>query len=167
MVRVRVLGELALEELTTQLADVLRARGELWYLQWTLLESAFAPTAHGRFDEGARRLDEALRISDQLGDPPARGLIGNARGWLERSRGNYARALELGDEAVAVTGAAPSQIWLDWAASTSSLALADLRAWPEAPQAPRARCFHGGSDGRARAELRRSGRVGMGAATDG
>ena len=40
MVRVRVLGELALEELTTQLADVLRARGELWYLQWTLLESA-------------------------------------------------------------------------------------------------------------------------------
>jgi len=32
MVRVRVLGELALEELTTQLADVLRARGELWYL---------------------------------------------------------------------------------------------------------------------------------------
>jgi len=51
MVRVRVLGELALEELTTQLADVPRARGELWYLQWTLLESAFAPTAQERFDE--------------------------------------------------------------------------------------------------------------------
>ena len=31
-----------------------------------------------------------------------------------------------------MTGAAPSQIWLGWAASTSSLALADLRAWPEA-----------------------------------
>ena len=109
MVRVRVLGELAIEELTRQLADVLRARAELWYLQWTLLESAFAPTAHGRFDE-AWRLDEALRISEQLGDLLARGLIVNARGRLERSRGNYARALELGDEAVAVTDAVASQI---------------------------------------------------------
>ena len=93
MVRVRVLGELALEEPTTQLADVLRARGELCYLQWMLLESAFVPGAQARFDEGARRLDEALRISEQLGDLLARKPIVNARGWLERSRRNYARSV--------------------------------------------------------------------------
>ena len=121
-----------LVELTTQLIDILRARGELWYLQWTLLESAFAPTAQGRFDDAVWRLDEALKISEQLGDMPGRGLIINARCWLERSRGDYARALELGDEAVAVTGASANQIWLGWAGTTSALALADLRALPEA-----------------------------------
>jgi hypothetical protein len=35
---------------------------------------------------GAQRLDEGLRISERLGDLLARGLIVNARGWLERSR---------------------------------------------------------------------------------
>jgi len=111
---------------------------------------------------GAQRLDEGLRISERLGDLLARGLIVNARGWLERScattRGHWSSAMR------------PSR----WptrrrvrCGSVGPRAHRPSSARGEAARAPRARSFHGGSDGRGRAELRRCGCVGMGAATDG
>ena len=39
-----------LRELTSELEDIERRRGELWYLQWTLFESAFVPLARAQWD---------------------------------------------------------------------------------------------------------------------
>ena len=48
------LGELdRLEALTAELEEIERRHGELWYLQWTLLESSFVPL--GRRAAGTRR----------------------------------------------------------------------------------------------------------------
>src|SRR4051794_22432778 len=120
------------EAVTAPLIDVLRRRQDIWYLQWTLLESAFTPGAQGRWGEAARRLDEALEISRRMGDRFARGLILEARCWLERSRGDYGRALEVGREAGDITSDARNDVWLGWTAGTLAAALGDLRAWPEA-----------------------------------
>ena len=121
-----------LEELTSLLADAQRRRQDIWYLQWTLEESAFTPTAHGLWDKAATRLEEALAISQRMGDMMSRGLILEARCRLERARGDYARALEVGHESVRITSHGPGHVWLGWTAGTLGLALADLRAWTEA-----------------------------------
>ena len=50
------LGDLArLEELTSELETLWRERGDLWYLQFTLQESAFVPIGRARWDEAAER----------------------------------------------------------------------------------------------------------------
>jgi class 3 adenylate cyclase/tetratricopeptide (TPR) repeat protein len=121
-----------LQDLTDPLIEALRRRQDAWFLQWSLLESAFVPIAHGLWDDGAARLDEALAISWRMGDRLSRGLILNAQCWLERCRGDYARALQVGEESVRVTSDPDTRMWLGWTATMLGVVLADLRAWPEA-----------------------------------
>ena len=69
------LGELdRLETLTAELADLERRNGELWSLQWTLLESAFVPIGHADWEVAAARLDEATALGRRVRRParPAR-----------------------------------------------------------------------------------------------
>jgi tetratricopeptide (TPR) repeat protein len=121
-----------LDEVTTPMIDVLRRRQDFWLLQWTLLESAYVPTADARWDDGTRRLEEALESNRRLGDLVSRGLILDALTRLERSRGDYARALSVGADSVAITRDASGALWLGWTTTMLGLVLADLRAWPEA-----------------------------------
>jgi tetratricopeptide (TPR) repeat protein len=121
-----------LEELTAALAAGQRRRDDIWFLQWTLFESAFTPTVQGDFGEAERRLDEALGISRRLWDPVAGSLMLAAQCSLERSRGRYAEALRVGAEAVRTTHEGASDIWLGWTAAARAQPLADLRLWPEA-----------------------------------
>ena len=78
-----------LEALTAELEPLWRERGDLWYLQWTLLESAFVPIGAARWDEAAERLAAATAINRRVRDPLAEGLILDATCWLHRSRGAY------------------------------------------------------------------------------
>src|SRR6202035_4939352 len=81
------LGDLArLEELTSELVGLWRERGDLWYLQFTLQESAFVPIGRARWDEAAEPLADALSINHRIGDTVARALILDAQCWLHRSR---------------------------------------------------------------------------------
>src|SRR5262249_12684150 len=94
------LGDLdRLEQLAAALEEVERRDGNLWYLQWTLLEAAFVPLARARFELAARRLDEALAVSERLGNSLAAPLIHDGMCWLERSRGRYERGLAQGRRA--------------------------------------------------------------------
>jgi DNA-binding SARP family transcriptional activator/tetratricopeptide (TPR) repeat protein len=120
-----------LEELTATLSELLRRRRDYWFLQWSLLESAFTPTAGCRWDEAARRLDEALAMNRRMGDRISRGMILHARCWLERCRGDYARALSVGADAVRITSDGLGALWLGWTTAMLAASLADLRAWPE------------------------------------
>ena len=63
------LGDLArLEELTAELELLWRERGDLWYMQWTLLEGAFVPIARARWDEAVERLAAAVAINRRVRD---------------------------------------------------------------------------------------------------
>ena len=53
-----------LEELTNELEPLWRGRSDLWYLQWTLLESAFVPIAAARWDEAIESAPSPLGTAE-------------------------------------------------------------------------------------------------------
>jgi len=119
-------GDLArLEALTGELEALWRKRGDLWYLQWSLLEGTFVPMARAQWDQAAERLDDAIAINHRVRDPSAEVVILDAMCWLNRSRGAYDDALTAGRRAVA-RGADVG--WDDWAAATLGWTLLDLGA---------------------------------------
>ena len=127
------LGDLdRLDALTTELEKIERRRGDLWYLQWTLLESSFVPIAKARWNLAIARLQEALaihaRIADALCGPP----IHDATCWLERSRGDFGKALAEGRLAAQLTERAAPNAWAAWTRATLGWALLDARAVDDA-----------------------------------
>ena len=120
-----------LEELCAELERSQRERGDLYYLQWTLSESCYAPLERCDWPEAERRIAEALAISDRIGDPNSGVLIRDTLSWIARCRGEYARSLACGREAVARADTAGAD-WLGWAAAGLATPLLDLRAAGEA-----------------------------------
>ena len=120
------IGDLArLEEVTTELELLWRERGDLWYMQWTLLEGAFVPIARVRWDEAAERLAAAVAINRRVRDRLAEMLMLDALCWLHRSRGAYDESLAAGRQAVALCAEVG---WEGWAAATLGWTLLDLGA---------------------------------------
>jgi len=120
------LGDLRrLQELTAELEPLWRERGDLWYLQWTLLEAAFVPLGAARWEEADERLASAIAINRRVRDPLAEVLMLDACCWLNRSRGAYEDALSAGRRAVALSAEVG---WEGWAAATLGSTLLDLRA---------------------------------------
>ena len=108
-----------------------RARGELWYLQWTLCESCYVPLERCDWQEAQRRIAEALAINERLGDLAAGALLYDTASWIARCQGDYAGSLAAAREAVACADT-PDADWLGWAAAGLAIPLLDLRAAPEA-----------------------------------
>ena len=120
------IGDLSrLEELTSELEPLWRERGDLWYMQWTLLEGGFVPIARARWDEAAQRLADAAAINRRIQDRLAEMLILDALCWLHRSHGEYEEALTAGGKAVALCADVG---WEGWAAATLGSTLLDLGA---------------------------------------
>ncbi len=120
-----------LEQLCAELVPAQRRRGEAWYLQWTLCESGYVPLERCDWVEAQRRIDEALAIGERIGDRHAGVLLREASSWLARCRGDYARSLALGRDALARADT-PRADWLGWAAAGLASPLLDLRASEEA-----------------------------------
>ncbi len=124
------LGDLArLEELTSELAGIFRARPEDdFYLQFALLESAFAPLGAGRFDQATARIEEALELLRQSGRLIHESLFVDALCWAYRSRGDYEQALAFGRSASELAHRIGHNEWAAWADATLGWALLDARA---------------------------------------
>ncbi len=120
-----------LEELCAKLERSQRERGDEYFLQWTLMESSYAPLERCDWSEAERRIAEALAISERIGDPNSVVLIRDASSWIARCRGDYARSLAYGREAVARADTAGAD-WLGWAAAGLATPLLDLRVTEEA-----------------------------------
>ena len=126
------LGDIGrLEELCTELERAQRRRGDLWYLQFTLCESCYVPLERCNWEEAEERIAEALAISERIGEPNSAVLIRDTLSLIARRRGDYARSLVFGREAVARADTADAD-WLGWAAAGLAGALLDLRATDEA-----------------------------------
>jgi class 3 adenylate cyclase/tetratricopeptide (TPR) repeat protein len=120
-----------LEEICVELERDQRKRSDLWYLQWTLCESCYVPLERCDWQEAERRIAEALAISERIGDRYSGALIHDASSSIARCRGDYARSLTFGREAVARADT-PDADWLGWAAAGLATPLLDLRAADEA-----------------------------------
>ena len=114
-----------LEQLCAELARGQRKRGELWYLQWTLSESCHVPVERCDWPEAERRIEEALAINERIGDSLSRPLMRDTASWVARCRGDYARSLAFGREAVAYADTLEAD-WLGWAAAGLATPLMDL-----------------------------------------
>jgi tetratricopeptide (TPR) repeat protein len=120
------IGDLArLEEVTAELELLWRERGDLWYMQWTLLEGAFVPIARARWDEAAERLADAVATNHRVRDRLAEMLMLDGLCWLHRSRGAYDESLAAGRQAVALCADVG---WEGWATATLGWTLLDLGA---------------------------------------
>jgi DNA-binding SARP family transcriptional activator len=121
-----------LDELTTQLIRRQRQRGDVWFLMWTLLESAYGPMARREWAEASRRLDEALTLARRMPEPLTITLTLDAARWLEQQRGDYRHALEHGhaamehapDAFLAWAAAGPARLLLDLLAGNQALEIA-------------------------------------------
>jgi hypothetical protein len=91
-------GELA--PVLAELEPLLRRRGDLWMLQWTVFESSFVPLAAG--DDGAAidRIDAALQVCRRSGYTPHEPFFLAHRGWVHRLAGRPDQALREGREAL-------------------------------------------------------------------
>jgi len=117
----------ALERVLPELQAILRRRGDLWGLQWALFEASFPPTARGEWDRAIHRVDEALALNRRIGyrayEP---GFVAHLA-WIQRSRGAYGRALELGRQAVDLAGEVGHPWWTAAACSFLAGLLIELR----------------------------------------
>ena len=119
------LGDLdTLEAVAGRAAEIHRRLDDRFFLAFALLEGAHVPLARGAFATARERLDAALEVNADLGDLSSRPLFLDALCWLERSRGDYRRALEAGFEAHELAREAGSSDFVAW--STSSLGWALL-----------------------------------------
>ena len=126
-------GELAeLERHCDELVDIHRRGGDPFFLSWALLESAEAPLARGELDEALARADEALTLNRKLGDRVNEPLFLDSHCWIQRARGDYGRALELGRRARAQAVELGSGEWQAWTAASLGWVLLELRAAAEA-----------------------------------
>jgi tetratricopeptide (TPR) repeat protein len=121
-----------LAKLTAELEVIQRARGDLWYLQWTVLESAFVPLARADWERAAARLQEAHAVHRRVGDAFCIPMIHDASCWLARSHGDLETALAEGRRAVELTERAGPTEWGGWTRATLGWALLDLRAAEDA-----------------------------------
>jgi DNA-binding SARP family transcriptional activator len=89
-----------LESILPELERILRQHGEFWLLQWAVFESSFAPMARADWDRAVKRIDEALVANRRIGSRAFEPMFVAHQAWINRSRGQYGRALELGRQAV-------------------------------------------------------------------
>ncbi len=121
-----------LEALTAELGVIQRRHGDLMYLEWTVLESAFVPLANARWEAADDRLQEAFAIHRQVRDAFCAPMLHDASCWLERSRGDLGKALADGRLAVQLTERAGPTWFGAWTRATLGWALLDLRAVADA-----------------------------------
>jgi DNA-binding SARP family transcriptional activator len=103
-------GDLAgLRPVLAELEPLLRRRGDLWRLQWTVFESALPALAAGDWDAAVSAVDSAVAVNRRSGYLAYRPWFVAHLGWIERLRGRLDEALRHGRQAVAdgVSGGHP------------------------------------------------------------
>jgi class 3 adenylate cyclase/tetratricopeptide (TPR) repeat protein len=125
------LGDLPrLERTAAELSEIHRRHGDLWYLQWPLVERALVPIAAARWEEAEARLAEAEEAGRRFGGTLG-VMLGETRSRIELARGEYGRALEVAARMarwVQEASAPGAEEWVGWAEATHGSTLLELCA---------------------------------------
>ncbi|MEP7020733.1 MAG: hypothetical protein ABI808_08785 [Pseudonocardiales bacterium] len=113
------LGDLTeLAAVLAELEPLLRRRGDLYHLQWTIFESGFASIAAADWDTATRQISEAIAINERSGYLAGQAWFVAHLGWVARLRGRMEEAVGHGRRAVAL-GQQTAHRW--WRSTASSL----------------------------------------------
>jgi DNA-binding SARP family transcriptional activator len=91
-----------LQPVLVELEPLLRAAGDLWRLQWAVLESAFPAIARGEWEAALDRIAAARTLNRRSRFGSYESWFVVHGGWVERLRGHSGPAVAAGREAVAV-----------------------------------------------------------------
>ncbi|HEY6749425.1 MAG TPA: AAA family ATPase, partial [Mycobacteriales bacterium] len=98
------LGDLdGLVPVLAELEPLLRGQGDLWRLQWAVLESAFPAVAVGDWDTALARIAAARAVNRRSRFDAYESWFVAHDGWVQRLRGRAGAAVAAGREAVALT----------------------------------------------------------------
>ncbi len=123
----------ALTPVLAELEPLLRRQGDLWRLQWTLLESAFPAAAAGRWADAEERVEAARAVARRSSYASYDAWFVVHRGWLRRLQGDAGGALAAGREAVEVAAAQGGHPW--WSAAAHAFLGGTLLAAGDRPAA--------------------------------
>ncbi|HTW21881.1 MAG TPA: AAA family ATPase [Mycobacteriales bacterium] len=100
-----------LSDVLAELEPILRRRGDVLRLSWTVFESAFPAVAAADWDTARARIEAALEITERGGLPAYAAWHLAHLGWLSRLIGDEQSALELGRTAMERARDAP-HVWV-------------------------------------------------------
>src|SRR6266511_3224276 len=110
-----MVGDMAtVDEVSAQLVEIHKRRGDLWYLQTTQCQWAWVDIAAGRWEAAEQRVSEGLAVNRQIGDRGNEPLFPATLSWVARATGEYGQALELGQRAVELSSEVGHREFLSW-----------------------------------------------------
>jgi tetratricopeptide (TPR) repeat protein len=121
-----------LERMATRLAEIHRRNDDLWLLQLTVTEVAYADLARMHVDRAFAGFEEALSINRRIGDVGNEPLHFAMLGRAHRARADYDEALALGRRAFDLAVDLGHGEWTAWSASVLGGTLLELGAMGEA-----------------------------------
>jgi DNA-binding SARP family transcriptional activator/tetratricopeptide (TPR) repeat protein len=142
------LGEVdRVAEVTHELEPLLRGQNDLWRLQWTLYESAFAAIAAARWDDALAQVQSALELNRRSGYRAYEGWFVGNLGRVHRLRGDYDEAVACGRRAYALTSESIHPWWRVTACAELGGALLAAGAHAEAVAVLEEGCAQGAGTG--------------------
>ncbi len=128
-----MVGDMAtVDEICSELVDIHRRRGDLWYLQLALFQWTWVDVAAGRWDRAEAIISEGLSVNRQIGDRGNEPLFPATLAAIARTRGHYGRAIELGRRAIELASDVGHAEFLAWAEELLGWTLLDVFATSEA-----------------------------------
>lgn len=130
---VAYLGEVTeLAEVVDELEALNRRSGDLYRLQWTLVESAFVPLFAGDYPAAVTRIEAALATCRRSGYTAIEPYHLAQLAWVHRLAGEHAAALDVGADAVALAQRHSHAWWLATAAAVHGMTLVEAGRQDEA-----------------------------------
>ena len=114
------------------LLPVAERRGDLWTAQFCHLELGMIKVANGRWDEATSHLENGLAVNRRVHDDGNTSAHLGVFAWLDRARGRYGAALDVGRRAWAAALKQGHAEWTAWSAIYLGSLLLDLGAFEEA-----------------------------------
>jgi tetratricopeptide (TPR) repeat protein len=122
-------GDLAgLRAVLPELEATLRRQGDLWFLQWVALESAFPSMAAAQWAEAIERIELAIDLNSRTGFRPYQSMFASHLGWIHRSVGAYEPALAEGRRALEMTERHVHPWWTAFSCAMLGWTLTELHA---------------------------------------
>jgi tetratricopeptide (TPR) repeat protein len=130
---VAYLGEVTeLAKIVDELEALNRRSGDLYRLQWTLVESALVPLIAGDYAASVARIEAALAACRRSGYTAIEPYYVAQLAWVHRLAGDTAAAIDVGTEAVSLARRHSHAWWLATAAAVHGTTLLEVGRSDEA-----------------------------------